>query len=284
MSYSILFLSLILAAGTFAQTPSAASGAAPTVSSSADEWLKKAKEQYQARQYEDARYSFEQASGADPKNVEAKIGLANACMKLWVGEKGSPNRESNYFRARNTLIEVLDEQPDNQKALLAMSKISLQRAMSTQDFKARPEILDEARQWNVRLVALDPNAVGARYALGVIAWMRCLSPESQSHNPQNLPPSDSDVPPAIQARLNYRAVCQGPIEEGIANLKQAVEIEKDNFAAMGYLGALYGMRAGYEDSPEEAQRDHASSEEWAAKAEAVKQTKVAVGLSPAPSK
>jgi tetratricopeptide (TPR) repeat protein len=273
MFHSVLFLALVAAAGAFAQTPT----------STADDWLKKAQEQYQARQYQEARHSFEEASRADPKNVEAKIGLANACMKLWVSGKGSPDRENNYFRARNTLIEVLDQQPDNQKALLAMSKLSLQRAMSAQDLNARPESLDEARQWNVRLIALDPNAVGAHYALGVIAWMSCLGPESQSHNPQNIPPSDSGVPPVVQARLNYRAVCQGPIEEGIANLKRVVEIEKDNFASMGYLGALYGMRAGYEDSPEEAQRDHASSEEWAAKAEAVKQAKVAAANATAPS-
>ena len=220
----------------------------------------------------------------DPKNIEAKLGLANACIKLWVTGGGSPMAESNYFRARNTLLDVLDQEPDNKKALSALSRMSLERAHSTADRKALNEMLDEARVWNLRLIAIDPNDMGAHYALGVIAWTRCLGPEAQSHNLAIVKRSDADVPLEVQARLEYRAVCQEPVEEGIWHLSKGLELDKDNDAFMGYLGALYKMKASYEDSDEDAQRDRQSSAEWTAKAEAARKAKGGAGNSAPPGR
>jgi tetratricopeptide (TPR) repeat protein len=274
-------LCLLLIGNCFCQTSSQA--VAPTTSSpsTAEAWLKEGQEQYKAGQYSEARRSFEAAGQLDGKNIEAKLGLANACIKLWVGGGHSLASEDNYFRARNTLLNVLDQQPDNKKALTALSRLSLQRASSGGEM--RPEGFDEAREWNLRLIAIDPHAWGAHYALGVIAWTRCVGPESQSRNPQNMQPSNPDVPPEVQARLNYRAVCQGPIEEGIWHLKKALEEDKDNSAFMGYLGALYDMKAGYEDSAERAGQDRATSQEWTAKAEAAKKSRAEAGNSSPPN-
>ena len=273
-------LSALLAAGSaFAKTSSLASGPVvqTTAPSTAEDWVRKGQEQNKAGQYREASLSFEEATRADRKNVEAKLGLANACVKLWMKGGISPTAENNYFRARNTLLDLLDQQPDNKRALSALSRISLQRANSMGDRKTRNEMLDEARIWDLRLIAIDPNDVGAHYALGVIAWTRCIGPESQSHIPQNVKVPDADVPPEVQARLNYRAVCEEPVEEGIWHLTKALEVEKNSDASMGYLGALYNMKAGYEDSPEDAQRDRESSSKWTAKAEALRKSRAAKG-------
>ncbi len=252
--------------------------------STIQDWINKGQEQYKARQYQDAGFSFEEAIRLDGKNVEAKLGLANACIKLWVTGSGSALADQSYFRARNTLLDVLDQEPDNKKALAALSRISLQRTNSNSDRKAVNEMLDEARAWNLRLIALDANDVSAHYALGVIAWRRCLGPESQSHNLTIVKRSDPDVPLEVQARLDYRAICQEPVEEGIWHLNKALELEKDNDAFMGYLGTLYKMKASYEDSDEDAQRDRESSTEWTAKAEAARKAKGGGGDSAPPSR
>ncbi len=241
--------------------------------STIQDWINRGQEQYKAKQYQDAGLSFEEAIRLDRTNVEAKLGLANACIKLWVTGGGSALADQSYFRARNTLLDVLDQEPDNKKALAALSRISLQRTNSNSDRKAVNEMLDEARAWNLRLIALDANDVSAHYALGVIAWRRCLGPESQSHNLTIVKRSDPDVPLEVQARLDYRAICQEPVEEGIWHLNKAIELEKDNDAFMGYLGTLYKMKASYEDSAEDAQRDRESSTEWTAKAEAARKAK-----------
>lgn len=255
--------------------------AAPAAASPTAALVTKGQEQFKAKQYQEASQSYDEAIRLDPKNIEAKLGLANACIRLWATGGESAEAEKSYFRARNTLLDVLDQEPDNKKALAALSRMSLQRANSAADRKALNEILDETRVWNLRLIALDPNDSGAHYALGVIAWTRCLSPEAQSHNLAIVKRSDPDVPLEVQARLDYRAVCQGPVEEGIWHLNQALEIEKDSDAFMGYLGALYNMKASYEDSPEEAQRDRESSKEWTAKADAARKSKSAA-QNPAP--
>ena len=270
---------LLLVASAVAQTSSQSAAA-----SSIEALATKGQEQYKAKQYQEASLSFEEAIQLDPKNIGAKLGLANACIRLWATGGRSPAAESNYFRARNTLLDVLDQEPDNKKALSALSRMSLERATSAVDRKALNEMLDETLAWNLRLIVIDPNDVGAHYALGVIAWTRCLGPESQSHNLTIVKRSDPDVPLEVQARLDYRAACQGPVEEGIWHLAKALEIEKDSDAFMGYLGALYSMKASYEDSPEEAERDRHSSKEWTAKAEAARKTKAAAGDVAPPSR
>ncbi len=262
-----------------AQTSSQPAAASPT-----EALVTKGQEQHKAKQYQEASLSFEEAIQLDPKNIEAKLGLANACIRLWATGGRSPAAESNFFRARNTLLDVLDQEPDNKKALSALSRMSLQRASSTADREALNEMLDETRVWNLRLIAIDPNDVSAHYALGVIAWTRCLGPEAQSHNMTIVKRSDPDVPLEVQARLDYRAACQGPVEEGIWHLNQALEIEKDSYAFMGYLASLYNMKASYEDSPEDAQRDRQSSKEWTAKAEEARKAKAAVSDAAPPSR
>ncbi len=273
-----LLAALVVVGNASAQTVSQ-----PAVSAIQD-LISKGQEQYKGKQYQESILSFEEAIRLDQKNIEAKLGLANACMRLWARGSKSPTAENNYFRARNTLLEVLDLEPDNKKALSALSRMSLERTNFTVDRKALNETLDEARTWNLRLVAIDPNDATAHYALGVISWTRCLGPESQSHNLAIVKRADPDVPLEVQARLDYRAACQGSVEEGIWHLKQALEIEKDNDASMGYLGALYKMKASYEDSPEEAEHDRQSSQEWTAKAEAARKTKAATGDAAQPSR
>src|SRR5208283_5976209 len=103
----------------------------PAAASTVEDWVKKGQEQYQAKRYQDASLSFEEATRLDRKNIEAKLGLANACIKLWVTGGGSPAAEDSYFRARNTLLDVLDQEPGNKKAVTALSRMSLQRANST---------------------------------------------------------------------------------------------------------------------------------------------------------
>jgi|SRR5271165_4449581 len=271
-----LLLPLLAIGSAFAQT-SSQPGTPAAAASSAEDWVKKGQEQYKAGQYQEATLSFEAAARLDRKSIEAKLGLANASMKLWVTGGGSAAAENNYFRARNTLLDVLDQEPDNKKALSALSRLALQRANSTADRQVRTEILDEVRAWNLRLIAVDPNDQGAHYALGVIAWTRCLSPESQSHNLPIVKRSDSDVPLEVQARLSYRAICKEPVEEGILHLNKSLEKDKDSDASMGYLAALYNMKASYEDSPEDAERDRQSSREWTAKAESVRKSKADAG-------
>src|SRR5271157_4488491 len=209
-----LLLPLLAIGSAFAQA-SSQPGTPAAAASSAEDWVKKGQEQYKAGQYQEATLSFEAAARLDRKSIEAKLGLANASMKLWVTGGGSPAAEGNYFRARNTLLDVLDQEPDNRKALSALSRMSLERANSTADRKALNEMLDETRAWNLRLIAIDANDVGAHYALGVIAWTRCLGPESQSHNLTIVKRTDPDVPLGVQARRDYRAACQEPVEEGI---------------------------------------------------------------------
>ena len=279
-----LLTAVLVIGGAFAQSSPqpAAAPAATAPASTVENWVKKGEEEYKAKQYQEASSSFEEATRLDRKNIEAKLGLANACIRLWATGGKSPAAENSYFRARNTLLDVLDLEPDNKKALAALSRMSLERANSALDRKALTEMLDEARVWNLRLIAIDGNDAAAHYALGVIAWTRCLSPEAQSHNLTIVKRSNPDVQLEVQARLDYRALCQEPVEEGISHLAKALELDKDSDAVMGYLGSLYKMKASYDDSPEDAERDRQSSKEWTAKAEAARNSKAAAGDS-APS-
>src|SRR5271157_6236701 len=146
------FLLPVLVMGSVcAQTASqpGAPTAAAEAPSSTEDWTKKGQEQLKAGQFQEASQSFEEAVRLDGNNIEAKLGLASACVKLWVTGGKSPLAEESYFRARNTLLAVLDQEPENKKALASLARIALERATSLADRKALNEGLDEARAWNL---------------------------------------------------------------------------------------------------------------------------------------
>ncbi|MBV9155355.1 MAG: hypothetical protein JO097_03780, partial [Acidobacteriaceae bacterium] len=63
------------------------------------------------------------------------------------------------------------------------------------------------------------------------------------------------------------------IDDGIADLKKCLSIDKENEDAMSYMNLLLRKKADLEDSPDAAKADIAQAEDWSNKSVDMKRIK-----------
>jgi tetratricopeptide (TPR) repeat protein len=254
---------LFAAAAVWAQT-----GAPAT----AEGWLEQGKRQVTAKQLDEAKQSFEQALQLDPHNNDARAALADVYERQWLTARDKDERLRLYFQARNLLTGILDQDPDNKKALRAIARLSFLGRDSAPG-QDRAGWLDEARRWNLRLIEVDPQEPSGHFALGVLAWTKCISPDGNSRAKAGMTGTGDGPIPDEAIRGEYREVCRPTVEEGTAQLEQAVALRPDQETYMRYLAQLLRMRADYADTPEAARPDLELAKQMEVKAAKVASSK-----------
>jgi TonB family protein len=158
-------------------------------------------------------------------------------------------------RTKAELLHVLELDSNNLNALSALAAISLQEAYEMQDQAAKQQKLEEAYEWYRRVLRVDARNRDAYFSLGVIDWMK-WHPSLQAARSQ-LEMRPEDPGPLKDAGVRRELLQKyGPIiEDGIANLDKALEIDSrlDNVAV--YRRLLIRERAELRDSIEEYRRD-----------------------------
>ena len=103
---------------------------------------------------------------------------------------------------------------------------------------------DEARSYNLRALAANPDDADVMYLQGVIDWVLTYQVRSRIRARIGLPP---------QQILEDKAFCtdvkkknQQEVGEGIAVLTKVVKLQPDSDDAMAYLSLLFRERADYE--------------------------------------
>jgi len=220
----------------------------------AEGWLEQGKRQVAAKQLEEAGQSFEQVLQLDPRNSEARVGLADVSLQHWLKARDAEERLRFYFQARNLLIGVLDQDPDNKLALRGIARLTY-LGRSSVPGQDRAGWLDEARRWNLRLIDVDPQEPSAHFALGKLAWTKCVSPDGNSRAKAGMTGAEDAPIPDEAIRSEYREACRPTVEEGTAQLEQAVALRPDEAIYLRYLAQLLRMRADYADTPEAARPD-----------------------------
>jgi hypothetical protein len=216
-------------------------------------WLEQGKHQVAAKQWDEAAQSFEQALLLDEHNREARLGLADVYQQRWLMARDE-GRMRFYFQARNLLTGVLDEDPDNKEALRRIAQLSfLGRSSAAGQDKAG--WLEEARRWNLRLTEVDPQEPRAHFALGALAWTKCAGPDGNFRAKAGMTATQDGPIPEETIRHEYRENCRPTVEEGTAQLEQAVALRPADEKYMRYLAQLLRMRADYADTPAAARPD-----------------------------
>jgi len=133
--------------------------------------------------------------------------------------------------------------------------------------------MDEADIWNKRLLTVDPENKEAYYTLGVIAWTNAYKPVMEARTELGMKPDEPGPLKAEEIRRELSARHQTVLQDGLDNLKQALDIDPEYDDAMAYVNLLWRLKADLEDSAEKHSADIAEADKWFQKCLETRKTK-----------
>jgi tetratricopeptide (TPR) repeat protein len=204
-------------------------------------------------QFDAAVEDFKEAKELDPDLINARLYLATAYASQYI--PGAPSDE-NMRHGQEAIAEyksVLEKDPNNLSAIDGLASIEYQ--MAGQPFDAKK--FEESKAYHQKHIALKPNDPQPYYSIGVIDWALAYRGNTElraDYNKNNIKKQVKDtepMPPAV--RKDYTDKFQALVDDGIANLKKAIELKPDYDDAMTYLNLLYRRKADMVEST--AERD-----------------------------
>ena len=199
--------------------------------------LTKGVQAFKNAKYEDATNYFQNAVNIDPTYENAKLYLATTYSSQVVPNLMTPENLKMADKAMAGFLEVLQKDP---KDLLALQQLaSLKRITG--------KIL-EAKEYERRVIAVDPKNAEAYYTIGQVDWKEAFDNATIAVKSQGLPGDDGEGNTKL-TKPNCAAL-QGKntqlVQEGLENLKKATEINKNYEEAFTYLSLMQRRKADLE--------------------------------------
>jgi tetratricopeptide (TPR) repeat protein len=131
---------------------------------------------------------------------------------------------------------------------------------------------DQAKEYHEKAKQLDPNDPEEYYSIAVIDWTQSYAPRQEERAKLGLkadePLKDKKVCEALRDRNLSK------VNEGLQNLKKALELRPDYDDAMAYTNLLYREKADLEcGNPDARMADLKTADEWVDKTMATKKAK-----------
>lgn len=190
---------------------------------------------FKSAQFNQAIENFQNAIQLDPTLINAKIYLATAYQTQFI--PGAPS-DDNMKLAQEAIDEykvILDGDPNNANAIAGMARLDYDMGN-----------LDDAQSYYTKLLSVSPNDPTAYYTLGAIAYQKTnkgilLQRQSLGVSDLNQPmvPAKKANPAAVKACKSLDAQDSSIIDDGITQLKKALQLRTDYADAMTYLNLLY---------------------------------------------
>ncbi len=248
---------------------------------------------YRDGHYADAADHFKQAVQFDPTNKNALEYLATSYFTQWIPGAESADNKKNLQMAQQTFQEVLNKYPNDSLALATMAAIAYNVASTKPNDQEKAAAMEDARKWNDRRIQADPKDSEAYYYLGVIdfsesdpairngrvrdkqATAKEGTKKKAKAKQQPVLTGTADTGPIKdeKIRAELKDKYGKTIDDGIADLHKALDIDNENQDAMSYIGLLLRSKAAIDDTPEEAEADIAKANQWADKSLATKKMK-----------
>jgi tetratricopeptide (TPR) repeat protein len=214
--------------------------------------------------YGDAVELFKQAAALDPENINARLYLATSYMSQWIPGAGSPENEGYARMATEEFMKVLEKKPDETTALASLASIAYNQAAPLPPDK-KSEKLDEAAGWYKKLIAADPKNKEAYYSLGVIAWAKWYPAVMGARAGLRMKPEDPGPIKDKKVKDELKEKYSAMIEDGLANLQKALDIDKEYDDAMAYMNLLVRERADLMDNPDDYKKQIEIADGWVQK-------------------
>jgi tetratricopeptide (TPR) repeat protein len=213
--------------------------------------LNKGVQAYKNARFEEAIDHFQNAERLDPSLQMAPLYLATAYAQQVVPDANTPENHKNADLAVNAYQQVLAKDPNDLNALKGIAAVYLNTGKTT-----------EAKEWQTKVIGVDPNDPVAHYTVGVIDWRVAYRNAIATRTSLNL--QDNGDPIKDKAACAKLAELNAPlVDEGIKSLQQAVNLRPGYDDAMSYLSLLYRRKADLDCGDDAARKqDMAMFDQW----------------------
>ncbi len=219
--------------------------------------LNKGVQAYKAARYEEAIGHFQRAVNLDPTYPMTRIYLATAYAQQVVPDLTSPENLKNAQLAIDSYQKVLDEHPNDINSLKGIASLYLSE-----------DKFAEAKQWQIKVLAVDPKDAEAAYTIGVVDWREAYKNAITALKEAGLQDDgvgNAKAPKGVCAAIQKQNT--ELVTEGLKYLNQAVEVRPTYDAAMSYLNLMYRRQADLECGNDAARKaDVAQADSWREKA------------------
>lgn len=224
--------------------------------------LNKGVQAFKNAKYSDAVEFFKRAIELDPTYPTAKLYLATAYMSQYIPGAESPENLAYAENAAKYFLEVLNEDPRNTTAIKSLASLAYQQSSGAPTTEEKLARLDKAAEWYRKLIEVDPKEKEAYYSLGVITWAKFYPVWMSTRNKLGMRPDEPGPLKDKKIRAELREKYMALIEDGIQNLKKALEIDPEYDDAMAYLNLLHRERADLHDDVEMYKKDIDEADMW----------------------
>lgn len=187
---------------------------------------------FQAGQFLSAARSFGRVVEVAPTLLTARVYLAAALVQAYVPNRDTPENKAVGDAAISACQEVLKRDANNVPATDSLATLYFQM----KDF-------NRSREWNLRVLALDPMSKTSLYMLGAISWSEFILTLREARITVGLTPTDPGPLPDEELRAELRAQSYKHLTEGIEFERAALNIDAAYGPAMLAMADLYKARA-----------------------------------------
>jgi len=235
---------------------------------------------YRDGKYDQAIEFFKDAKDNDPTLMNARLYLATAYATQYI--PGAPSDENIRMgqAAVKEFQDVLTTDANNISAIDGIGSILFNMAgtpYSRQRF-------DESKTYHMKHITLKPEDPEPYYWIGVIDWTLSYRSNLETRGAWRLshpgkPLKDDDpLPPDV--RDAYSKENGEMIDEGMTELRKALELRPDYDDAMAYLNLLLRRKADEAATPDERASLLKQADEFVEKAKEIKQKKMETPAKP----
>jgi tetratricopeptide (TPR) repeat protein len=215
-----------------------------------------------AGRFAEAVPNFQKAIRFDPANERAHLDLGVTYAAQVVPNLDTPENMRMAALAIAEFDIVLKAHPEN---LIALS----QAAYVYRNIKQ----LDKSKALEQRTLAIDPSDSAANYAIGVIDWMQAHTNAIKILSAENLTDdAQGNIKLSHDSCEAMRTANADLIDDAIAHLNRAIELNPNYADAMVYLNLIYRRRADLQcGEPAFIANDLRLAKEWSDQAAKIRQ-------------
>jgi len=229
--------------------------------------LNKGVDAYKSARYEEAIEHFQKATELDPSLPMAKSYLATALAQNVVSGLDTPENLKTAQQAISMFQEVLAKDPNDTNSMKQIAGIYYNIATPTNP-KQWMQNLQNAEDWQKKVLAVDNKDPEAAYTIGVIDWdiaHKNVLTDLQTVGVNDDGEGNVKAPKKVLAQIAQENTPL--VTEGLQYLNQALANRPTYDDAMAYLNLIYRRKADCDYLDANAVKDDvAQAKEWSAKA------------------
>lgn len=252
-----LVAAVVVCFSVAAQTTADSSLHLSATEAAARDELNKGVAAYKSAHYEEAISHFQRATELDSSLPIAKLYLATALSQNIVPGLDTPENLKTAQEAIELFQQVLDTEPHN---------VNTMKQIAAVEYTIKK--LEDAKDWQKKVLGEDPKDPEAAYTIGVIDWQEAHQNVHKALLPAGIiddGEGNAEAPAGVMELI--KAQNSALVEEALMYLNQAVENRPNYDDAMAYLNLVYRRKADLDFGNETARlADVAEADEWRNKA------------------